>query len=145
MCIRDSDNPLSDELNALYKIENDLDQFIKYLNGDKIKIGQNGLLVITGNAGNGKSHLLGDITKLRIEKDLPSILVLGEKLQGNNNPREQILNILSLGLYSWQELLINLNEIGKFKGERFIFAIDALNEGNGRNIWPCLLYTSRCV
>ncbi|MBK8546947.1 MAG: hypothetical protein IPL63_06070 [Saprospiraceae bacterium] len=133
------DNPLSDELNALYKIENDLDQFIKYLNGDKIKIGQNGLLVITGNAGNGKSHLLGDITKLRIEKDLPSILVLGEKLQGNNNPREQILNILSLGLYSWQELLINLNEIGKFKGERFIFAIDALNEGNGRNIWPVYL------
>ncbi|MBK6782884.1 MAG: hypothetical protein IPG79_03330 [Saprospiraceae bacterium] len=64
---------------------------------------------------------------------------MGEKLQGNNNPREQILNILSLGLYSWQELLINLNEIGKFKGERFIFAIDALNGGQWQKHMACVL------
>jgi len=37
-------------------------------------------LIIKGDAGNGKSHLLGDIAKTRIDGNLPTLLLLGQNL-----------------------------------------------------------------
>lgn len=116
------------------KFQSTLDMGEKWFRKDLLLM-NNHVMLLHGDAGSGKSHLLADVaTKLK-EKNIESILLLGEQFSSAINPKEQIKQLLQSNV-NWTRFLQIINSIGEAKGERFLFMIDALNEGDGNLIWP---------
>ena len=109
-------------------------EFKSFFNSTLISLSINPKVLITGKAGNGKSHLIGDIASKRMHANRPSLVVLGNQLLGTEDPWTQIMRILAIDS-SKQIFLTFLNDVGELLGERLIFFVDALNEGNGKYFW----------
>lgn len=92
-------------------------------------------LVVWGDAGTGKSHLLGDLADSLITNNKKCIFILGQRLTETTNPWTQILkNELRLDCNE-DTFLGVLNSIGQAQNERVPIIIDAMNEGKGRQFW----------
>lgn len=91
-------------------------------------------LIISGDAGCGKSHLLGDIANERIKNSQSTVLLLGQLFKNDRNVWSNILDQLSLSCNK-DDFLKSLNSIGKQQGTRVLVMIDALNEGAGKELW----------
>lgn len=127
--------PYETEISRLREISRNNNDFIHDLNKKiNINLANNPCLIIKGDAGNGKSHLLGDIAKTRIDGNLPTLLLLGQNLISTKNIWENINSELGLDC-SKKELLSELNSIGKQIGSRVLFMVDAINEGGGKDLW----------
>lgn len=113
------------------QLNNSLLQDLEELN---IALFNNPLLLIKGDAGCGKSHLLGDIANWKIKEGKPVILLLGQQFIASQSISQNIITLLDYrGTFS--ELLNGMNEIGKQINSRVLFMIDALNEGGGKKLW----------
>ncbi len=86
-------------------------------------------LLILGRAGIGKTHLLCDIAKQRIDKGKVTYIVLGEELLSFTDPLASIIQSLQLKTVN-EEFLSKINKIGERQKERAIIIIDAINEGD---------------
>ena len=127
--------PYENEISRLREISRNNNDFIHDLSKKiNIKLANNPYLIIKGDAGNGKSHLLGDIAKTRIDGNLPTLLLLGQNLISTKNIWENINSELGLNC-SKKELLSELNSIGKQLGSSVLFLVDAINEGGGKDLW----------
>jgi len=93
-------------------------------------------LVLRGNAGTGKTHLLCDVVKLRVEAHQPTVLLMGQRFVSNDAPWSQVLQHLDLAGLSAEEFIGALEASAQASGERALIAIDAINEGTGRTVWP---------
>ncbi|OOF75433.1 hypothetical protein BKG96_10630, partial [Rodentibacter caecimuris] len=93
------------------------------------------VLWLLGDAGVGKSHLLGDITSQRIKQGKPSLLLLGQDFIEVSNVWDQILNKQLNLKNSPKEFLSALDSIAESQNERVLLSIDALNEGVGKDLW----------
>lgn len=98
-------------------------------------------LLLSGSAGNGKTHLLCDLVENRLSK-IPSIsgsafLVFGENFNEASDVWSQIISELNLsGIFNNKdELLTKLNVLGSKAKSRSLLIIDALNETNYREFW----------
>lgn len=127
-------NKFENELGRLREIENENYEFLKEIEDLKINLANNPTLIIQGDAGCGKSHLLGDIARQRKNQSLPTILLLGTTFNNSYTIEKNILNILDLK-YSFKEFLTDLNNIGLFINSRVLILIDAINEGAGVDLW----------
>jgi hypothetical protein len=93
------------------------------------------VLIVKGEAGSGKSHLLGDIAQNRMERGRPSILLLGQSFKfGVGSVEKNILDLLGLEM-KMEDFLKSLNKIGEQLNERIPILIDAINEGGGVSLW----------
>jgi hypothetical protein len=127
---------LDDKLYRLRTIERENNNFIFRLK-DKINIDLSNkpILIIKGEAGEGKSHLLGDIANKRIKKYLPTVFLLGSSnFTTAFDLRRNLLNSLELDC-KFDDFLKELNHIGEQIGERVLIMIDALNEGEFQSKW----------
>jgi len=91
-------------------------------------------MLIYGDGGIGKSHMLASIVNERIENAEASVFLLGQHFSEIKDP------LLSIPVYIHldcmiDELLEQLNQVGIRQGSRVIIFIDALNEGAGKSIW----------
>ena len=127
--------PFQSEINRLIKIHRYNCQFLDGLDNINFTLSNYPCLLIQGGAGHGKSHLLGDVAKERLKNDQPTLLLLGQLFRDSNSVWLSILNQLGLSCTKG-ELLSSLNRIGQQTGVRVLIMIDALNEGNGKEIWP---------
>ncbi|MBH1574377.1 MULTISPECIES: hypothetical protein [unclassified Stenotrophomonas] len=101
-------------------------------------VGARSLLVV-GDAGSGKSHLLADACDSALNNGRPALLLLGGKL-ADAEPWGEMLKGLDLaGSFSSATFLGALNAAGEAAGARALLIVDALNEGNGQRIWPSRL------
>lgn len=109
----------------------DISLFVSSVN---VQVYESKSAVILGEAGIGKSHLLCDIAVRRLEENLPTVFLLGQRYSGGN-----ILNFLAdeldLKTATYKQLLGALDAAGEAKGTRTLIIIDALNEGNYRLDW----------
>lgn len=93
------------------------------------------VLIVKGEAGSGKSHLLGDIAQNRIDLQKPAILLLGQHFRSEvGSVDKNILSLLELDI-NMATFLSSLNKIGEQLNERIPILIDALNEGAGVSLW----------
>ena len=91
-------------------------------------------LLVDGEAGIGKSHLLCDIALDRINKNLPTVFMLGQHYEGGN-PITAIKNNMDLSELSDGTFLGALNASGEASKSKALIIIDAINEGNNRTEW----------
>ncbi|WIV49780.1 ATP-binding protein [Marivivens sp. LCG002] len=96
--------------------------------------------LVLGEAGSGKSHVLGQIASKRVEQDLPTVLVLGHDF-GDAPFWTQLGQLLGINGNSAVEILGLLNAVGERLGARTLILIDAINEGVGAHYWKHWLPT----
>ncbi|CCO24057.1 NACHT domain-containing protein [Maridesulfovibrio hydrothermalis] len=121
---------------SLEKILANLFDFKKFLDGNYFKVACKPILLIVGNGGIGKSHLLANALNSRLKQHKKSVFILGQHLKGSTPPWKQILENASMEEYLDDDFLEALNEKGKELNERVLIAVDAMNEGQGKVIWP---------
>lgn len=96
-------------------------------------------VLITGFAGSGKTHAFCDAARQRLNRGLPSVLLLGEQFN-SDEPWDQIRRFLGLGAdWSRTEILSALDSSGEAVGSPCIIFIDALNETVPRKGWKTYL------
>ncbi len=127
--------PFEKEINRLRKIKRVNNELLHNLEEKvNINLSNNPTLVIDGEAGSGKSHLLGDIANERVRNSRPTILLLGQHFTTSKNIENNIIHLLDLKC-SFEEFLNDLNDIGTQTGSRALILIDAINEGAGARLW----------
>ena len=125
----------SSEIGRLREIKSATEDFQYELRHKvNIQLANNPVLIVKGEAGNGKSHLLGDVAKTRISRNLPTLLILGQNLSASRSLWDNILQEIDLRCSS-TELLQELNSIGRQTGSRLLIMVDAINEGPGNELW----------
>ena len=94
------------------------------------------LVLLNGVGGMGKTHLLCDFTKNRVDAKLPTVLLMGQRFLSDDDPWVQMLQHLDLTGVSAEQFVGALEAAAQMADSRALVIIDALNEGNGRKIWP---------
>ena len=106
--------------------------FETYTKSTKCHLSNNPFLLLLGEAGIGKTHLLCDIVSARLNKDnpiLPSVLVFGEEIDRRREIVPQVIKRLELKkIKGEKQFLKQLNEAGKKANCRALFILDAANE-----------------
>ena len=87
----------------------------------------------------GKTHLLCDFGRSRIHGKLPTVLLMGQRFLSDDEPWVQLLQQLDLVGVSAEQFVGALEAAAQVADSRALVIIDALNEGNGRKIWPANL------
>ncbi|MDD5721097.1 MAG: hypothetical protein PHT16_01465 [Candidatus Pacebacteria bacterium] len=136
----------SDELRKLKSLEHNLREFSRgireidyFAKSHKAQLLNNPFLLILGQAGMGKTHLVCDITKNRLENELPpTVIVLGEKLLDIQDSLGAIFSAVSIK-GSKKKILNELNERGKKANRRALIIVDAINEADRRG-WKSGVY-----
>ncbi len=88
-------------------------------------------ILISGEWGTGKTHLLCDITQGRIDRGQATILALAKNFHGS--VVDDICARIEAGLAA-DEVFERLDELSKQRGERALVLIDGVNEGR-RKEW----------
>lgn len=104
------------------------------LSNDWIDFKAGKTLLIAGEAGCGKSHLIGDIVTNRKQRKEPSILLLGQHFTTASDPLSQIASLLDIKCKK-DRLLEQLDNYGKKQNKNVVIFIDAINEGAGSELW----------
>jgi len=113
---------------ALDYAQEDLDH------GDQVA--GNNLMILTGDAGTGKTHLLCDVARHRVLNNKPTILLMGQQFVSYDSPWTQASHQLDLPGMSTEEFKGALEAAAQIAGCRALILVDAINEGTGRQIWP---------
>lgn len=117
----------------LTEISRDLNSFTEDYADLKIDMANNPYMIVKGEAGCGKSHLLGDVASNRIAEGLPTLLFLGTDFNDASYEAVMTSKVGFAGTYP--EFLSSINQIGCQVGSRALLIIDALNEGDHANLW----------
>ena len=93
------------------------------------------LMIIKGAAGTGKTHLLCDFARERVQNGTPVVLLLGQWFSQPGEPWTQLLRQLGLADASPEQFIGALEAAAQAANTRALLLIDALNEGCGGEIW----------
>ena len=91
-------------------------------------------VLFTGNGGIGKSHYLADCCEKAIQEGNAAFLILGQEFVTSQSPCSQIASRIA-GNSNHVACFSEINRFAESRGHRAIIAIDALNEGIGRDYW----------
>lgn len=120
--------------NNLFELGIDILRVYNDLHQDIMRLVNDPILILEGDAGVGKSHLMADTVQRRQNENLFSLLFLGQKFITDEEPFIQMMRMLNFSGSS-DELLEMLETKAETTGNRIIIFIDAINEGHGLNIW----------
>ena len=101
--------------------------------------GESAVMVVRGQAGTGKTHLLYDIAQRRLGEGCPTVLLLGQSFTSSRPPWLQATELLDVSDSSVAEFVGALECSAQAAGVRALVLIDALNEGKGLSLWPAHL------
>lgn len=119
-------------IRAIRDTHKDLNFFKNYSVGIKAKLSNNPFLVLLGEAGMGKTHLLCDIASSRLtsESAKPTVIIFGEQIDSRGAIFSQAITRLKLNkkLKTEAAFLKFLNKAGEKANCRSLIILDAANE-----------------
>lgn len=122
------------ELRNIREFEHELYILQNLIHNSSFKLANNPYLVLDGEAGIGKSHLIGDVVSRRISNGYESVFLLGQHFVTEEDPWTQIFKRLQINS-KVDDFLRKLNQRAEESGKRIVFFIDAINEGKGNYFW----------
>lgn len=123
----------------LAELRGELDDIQTDLRTPRWRLASARQMLVHGDAGQGKSHLLADAAAHQLDRSRPAIFLLGSNFV-DGNPWQQILNGLDLPRhYQVKHFLGALDAAAQAADTRAVIFIDALNERHGVDIWPSRL------
>ncbi|MEQ5842989.1 NACHT domain-containing protein [Paraburkholderia acidicola] len=129
---RREDNDTSYSLRELYIA---LDEALGHVDQFRSVVCGN-LVILTGEAGSGKTHLLCDLAQQRLDRGRPTVVLMGQRFLETSDPWVQALQQLDLAGWSARDLVQALEVVAQRANSRVLFIIDAINEGAGLQLWP---------
>ncbi len=119
-----------------------LQDFDDLLLSNAAKAADAGLILLSGEAGQGKTHLYCDVSRRAIENDQPAILIFGGRMSGRHVWSE-VAEQLGLEQVGSEYLLGAMQAAAEASNSPFLLLIDALNEAADPHAWreelPALL------
>lgn len=125
---------LDNEISRLYKLEGYSENFLEAIDDTYYSFANNSIAILEGEAGCGKSFMLGNLSMSLIEEGVPVILLLGRDFNGQESIEWNIKKLIGIE-YDFDSFLSNSNKIAIERNQRFMFLIDAINETVGRGYW----------
>jgi hypothetical protein len=108
-----------------------------YVGMSECKVSNCPALILVGNAGQGKTHLLCDFANSETVESRPRIIFHGEHFR-NSEPWSQMISLLGLNC-SREKFIGALEAAAQANNCRVLLLIDALNEGEGNRLWSQFL------
>ncbi|VVM44445.1 hypothetical protein PS619_00456 [Pseudomonas fluorescens] len=119
---------------AIFHLDQAVSNLQKILSNPHFKAEQQGVALLKGRAGVGKSHLLGTMADKAVADGRPVILVLGHLLT-DQELWSQMTHRLGLGSLPPDAFLQAFDAASQAARERGLFLVDAINEGVGSHFW----------
>lgn len=120
---------------VLRELYSDLADTLNYVTQFRT-IASSNLVILTGDAGSGKTHLLCDLAKQRLDKGRPTVVLMGQRFLDTSDPWVQALQQLDLAGWSAGDFVKALEVVAQRANSKMFFIVDAINEGAGRQLWP---------
>lgn len=108
--------------------------FVHFLDSKLVQISRIRAVLLHGEAGIGKSHLLCDYSLRRIDQNYPTAFLLGQHYEGGN-PLDMLRGALDLSAHTNGKVLGALDAAGEASKGKALIIIDAINEGLHRDDW----------
>lgn len=130
---RYTSTPFDSDISNIYKTIEIIRYFDDLSSSPKAKLSNKPFLLITGEAGIGKTHLLCDITEHRIQEEESKLafLMFGEDFRESEDIWVQIFKQLKSPDFDKETFLSMVDEHSQIKKCRALIMIDALNESRG--------------
>ena len=128
-----SDDRFPNERYYISQFHSSLERMEEFSGGPHATLANRPALLLSGEAGQGKTHLLCDVAKRDMSSGRPRILLHGGHFQ-NTEPWAQIIQELGLTC-NRDEFLGAIEAAAQASRCRILILIDALNEGEGRSLW----------
>ena len=93
------------------------------------------LMILKGSAGTGKTHLMCDFARRRIDAGAPVVLLMGQRFTDTGDPWRQMLEQVGMHGETPDTFVGALEAAAQSANSRALLMIDAVNEGRGRDIW----------
>lgn len=122
-------NTVRANLDAIYSCLRVVREEAEYAASSSFKLLFDPILLIGGEWGTGKTHLMCDVTSERLIREAPTVLLLAKNFEGN--VLEDVCSRLGDGT-SIEKKFAELEEAGQGAGGRTIFIVDGINEGRRR-------------
>lgn len=132
-----SQDTLNWERHLLYQFQQSISEILDYSLGTDSKVSNLPYLLMTGDAGQGKTHLLCQIGKEQTYDSRPRVIFHGERFI-NDEPWSQMTRMLGLDC-NRDQFIGALEATAQANGCRVLIFIDALNEGEGKRLWAQVL------
>lgn len=120
---------LGDVIHDIQKMQSTISTFEDCILGQEFEADDKRFALFEGEAGSGKSHLLGAALTDALEAGSPAILIVGSHLNSHSQIENQIASILGINASFW-EFLDALNACAERQRTRALICIDAINESN---------------
>ena len=128
-------NPYSRVTRDLSGLERELDR-VGYELSHASGVSNNRLMILKGSAGTGKTHLMCDFARQRIDAGAPVVLLMGQRFTDPGEPWRQLLEQVGMHGETPDTFVGALEAAAQSANSRALLMIDAVNEGRGREIWP---------
>jgi hypothetical protein len=126
-------DPLSGTDTELYRLHRELEAISSWTEEPAAEAAHVGALLVEGDAGTGKTHLLCDVAERRLDAGIPTVVLLGQHFR-TGEPWTQLISQLGLSC-GRDEFLGAMSAAAEAYGGRGLIAIDALNESEGKAFW----------
>lgn len=113
---------------SLYVALNDLLNFIK--NGVKINLFSTPRMILKGEAGIGKTHLLCDYANERISSNKPTLIFLSDELASIEDTNPTVCMAKLMGYTTSSDFLKDLRSLANSSPDRVCLIIDAINKAD---------------
>jgi len=130
-------NTIRGNLHAVGRAIGIVQEELEYSSTPAFKVLYDPKLLLSGEWGTGKTHLMCDVTSERIRLGRPTVLVLAKNFKGDI--LQHVLDLITLSSNA-AETLDQLSLLANQRGERGLIIIDGVNEGP-RKEWRLAINT----
>ena len=121
-------------INRYWDVHLKADQFIQILNQKKLKMVETPFMLLYGEGGIGKSHLIADTVVKRNQEKKRSVLLLGQDFSEGCIIWKRFMDLMQFSS-SIDAVLQTMNSFAGERQCRILIFIDAINEGGGKSVW----------